>query len=215
MHKNLYSLKIIGPLAAIALALTGCTLTEPDTTVSQGAPTTTQSGTNNAGNNEGSTGENQGSTSTRSGNNTAEDQIVSPAEAAQKALTIHTGAKLTEIELEREHGVSVWEIKMVSNEGKWEVSVDVLTGEIVKDETKHADHLEETLGLLAQVKVPYEQALDTMFKEVPEGSLVELEFEHHHGTPAWEGQIMAPNHQKHEILIDAVTGAILEHEIDD
>lgn len=208
----------IAGLAAPAIAillLGGCTLTEPDTTVTQAPPATSQSTAASATGKDGAGQPSSNKTDETTDQNSGQEDTISPLEAAELALDAHPGTQVFSIELERVRGVTAWEVEVGSDAGKWEVSVDVVNGQIVEDKVEHSRHLAEDLALLRQAKVGYEDALNTMMGAVPGGKLLELEIDDHRGGAVWEGEIMAPNHQQHELVVDAVTGKIIEHEIDD
>jgi uncharacterized membrane protein YkoI len=65
-----------------------------------------------------------------------------PMEQAVKAAADKTGGKAIEAELEREHGKIVWEIEVVTADGKTvEVHVDAETGEVIDVEDKKAERM--------------------------------------------------------------------------
>jgi hypothetical protein len=70
-----------------------------------------------------------------------------PIEQAIKAAADKTGGKAIEAELEREHGKIVWEIEVVTAEGKTvEVHVDADSGEVIDVEDKGEKKAEKKKG---------------------------------------------------------------------
>lgn len=208
----------LGKLAAVAVAgllLSGCSASGPDTEVTQTAPTRSQETVESGATTETTTIDPKEKSVQKEDSAQDTENLLSLVAAAQIALDAHPGTEVLSIDLDRVRGVSAWEVEVGSAAGQWEVSVDVTTGEIIKDEEESSGDLHKHLGSLKHVKVPYEEAVAIMEAAVPGGSLVEIELDHHHGTVVWEGDVMSKDHVKHELTIDAATGEVLDHEIDD
>lgn len=63
-----------------------------------------------------------------------------PIEQAIKSASEKAAGKVIEAELEKEHGKIVWEVEVVTAEGKIvKVHVDAGTGEVIDVEEKHKD----------------------------------------------------------------------------
>ena len=69
--------------------------------------------------------------------NLLEVATITPAQAHEIALELHSGATITKTELEYEKGVLVYEISLKQLNGrKAEVYIDATTGEVVKNKAK-------------------------------------------------------------------------------
>lgn len=208
----------IASVGAAALLLAGCTSGEPDVivyqeplhqnaeqSVSQTDPSETGSSEKDA------TAETDSMNSATGDAGTALNIAVSPEEAGEIALKAHPNTQVASIELERTRGTTAWEVQLLSDQGEWEVSVDVLTGQIVKDEQEKSHCSDDDCQWISQAKLNYKQAIQHMHEAVPGGQIVELGFDDEDGRAVWEADILTDHSQKHEVTIDAETGKVLEH----
>ncbi|MCK2218040.1 PepSY domain-containing protein [Actinomadura sp. ATCC 31491] len=127
--------------------------------------------------------------------------------AAQAALAAVPGSTLVSIELE-ENGTR-WEAHVIDRDGT-EHQMDISGSKIVAGPSLEDDDAEdkaEHRKLADAVKVDYAQALDKVAATVPEGRITELNLDTEHGKPVWEADVVVPNGTKHEVAVDAVTGA--------
>ena len=216
MKRNKITAAIVSAGAA-ALLLVGCASGQPDLTVRQTAPerSSEQSTTQLEGSgDEGTTDTKTGAADTAgevAAGETSLDQMISPEQAAEVALKAHPNTQVAGIDLERTRGTTAWEVKLLSDQGEWEVSVDVITGQIVKDEQEETHCSDEDCRWVTLAKLNYKQALTRMLEAVPGGQVVELEIDDEDGRPVWEADIMTDHHEKHEVKIDAETGEVLKH----
>jgi len=63
---------------------------------------------------------------------------VTMAQAITKAETT-LGGKVIKVEFEREHGKSVYDIELVTDTKNYDVEIDALSGEIIKQREDHDD----------------------------------------------------------------------------
>ncbi len=228
MHtkKTLRRAALISPMVAGALLLAGCGLGEPDRTVAPVRPeestsqTKTQSEAAETPQPESSeqpapSGTDESAQTDPAPGSALPGVEISPQQAARTALEAHPDSQVIEISLDRVRGVTAWEVEVLSENAKWEVSVDAVTGQVVLEEQSHSSSPAKYMGRLADAQIDYAKAIELMLAAVPGGSIVEIELDDHHGRVSWEGDVIAPNHAKHEIIIDGITGDILENEIDD
>jgi uncharacterized membrane protein YkoI len=87
----------------------------------------------------------------------------------------------------------------------------LLAGAAVADSLDH-DRARAALGR-GEVR-PLAQILETVTAEIP-GEVVEVELEREHGVWVYEFKVIAPDGHVLEVLVDAASGALLEHEEDD
>jgi uncharacterized membrane protein YkoI len=87
----------------------------------------------------------------------------------------------------------------------------LLAGAAVADPFDH-DRARAALGR-GEVR-PLAQILETVTSEIP-GEVVEVELEREQGAWLYELKVIAPDGHVLEVLVDAASGALLEHEEDD
>lgn len=64
-----------------------------------------------------------------------QDNRVLPLETILEKLNLSQGTRLLEVEYEREHGIDIYEIEYLTEDGDiFEVKVDASTGDILKQE---------------------------------------------------------------------------------
>ncbi|WP_194244284.1 PepSY domain-containing protein [Nonomuraea phyllanthi] len=130
-------------------------------------------------------------------------------QAARAALNAVPGATLTSIETE-ENG-RVWEVQVVDRDGT-EHQMDVESGKVVRgptteqedaaDKAKHRDRV-------AAAKLDYSAAADKILAAVPQGRITELNLDTERGKTVWESDVLTPDGFKHEVAVDAATGAVV------
>jgi len=89
----------------------------------------------------------------------------------------------------------------------------LLAGAAVADPLDH-DHDRARAALGRGEVRPLAQILETVTAEIP-GEVVEVELEREHGAWVYELKVIAPDGHVLEVLVDAASGALLEHEEDD
>lgn len=209
------ALLLAGSLGITAL-LAGCGTSAPDATVTpatqvastaSGIPTpTTITAT--------PTGSQPSSTGTAA---LLASVTVTPEDAAATALKTVASSRVVGIDLGREQSRVVWDVNVVTSTEKREVLVDAQSGAVLanrpdRDDSGHSDDSSDDHRLLAAAKLDHEAALRSAHGEVADGRIVELELDDEHDQPVWKVEILDPNHVKHEVKFNAVTGAITERE---
>jgi uncharacterized membrane protein YkoI len=119
---------------------------------------------------------------------------------------------LISIEAERN---ARWEVQVVASDGtehEMDVSSDgatVTSGPTAKnegeaDKAKHRDRVQSA-------RLDYLAAADKVLAEVPEGTITELNLDSDDGTTVWESDVIDGSQMKHEVVIDAASGQVLEN----
>jgi len=144
---------------------------------------------------------------------------VTPEDAAATALKTVASSRVVGIELDREQSSVVWDVNIVTSTEKREVLVDAQNGAVLanrldRDDSHHSDDSSDDHRLLAAAKLDHEAALRSAHGEVADGRIVDLELDDEHDQPVWKVEVIGPNHVKHEVTINAVTGAVTERETD-
>lgn len=140
---------------------------------------------------------------------------VSPAQAAATAMAAHRGSAVIAISLDRAHGRTVWQVAVVSTDGRWGVDVDITSGAIVGDRPDDPEDRAHDLKQLARARLDHRQAIAAALAVHPSSSLVEITLDSDDGALVWEAEIVTADHRKFDISIDAGTGAVLANEPDD
>ncbi|MFD0477642.1 PepSY domain-containing protein [Nonomuraea thailandensis] len=129
-------------------------------------------------------------------------------QAAKAALGAVPGSTLVSIETE-ENG-RLWEVQVVGEDGT-EHQMDVEAGKVVSGPTTEQEDADDKAKHRARVsasKVDYAQAADKIAAAVPEGRITELNLDMKQGRTVWEADVIAPDGAKHEVAVDAATGAV-------
>jgi uncharacterized membrane protein YkoI len=141
---------------------------------------------------------------------------VKPDSARVIALAQVPGGKVTEAEIEEENGRLVYEFEIQGQDGKREIHVDAKTAEVVTFEHQDdaaamgAGMKEDEPGLLAQATVKPDSAEKIALASVPGGRIVKREIEREDGKLVYTFDIEVAGQDKREVLVDAMTGALIE-----
>ncbi|TYB54190.1 metallopeptidase [Nonomuraea sp. PA05] len=129
-------------------------------------------------------------------------------QAAQAALGAVPGSTLVSIETE-ENG-RLWEVQVVGKDGT-EHQLDVESGKVVAGPTTEQEDADDKAKHRARVsaaKLDYAQAADKIAAAVPEGRVTELNLDTEQGKTVWEADVIGADGAKHEVAVDAATGAV-------
>ncbi|WP_344473776.1 PepSY domain-containing protein [Nonomuraea monospora] len=129
-------------------------------------------------------------------------------QAAQAALGAVPGSTLVSIETE-ENG-RLWEVQVVGKDGT-EHQLDVESGKVVAGPTTEQEDADDKAKHRARVsaaKLDYAQAADKIVAAVPEGRVTELNLDTEQGKTVWEADVVGADGVKHEVAVDAATGAV-------
>lgn len=140
---------------------------------------------------------------------------VSLTQAADAALKAVPG-KVQEIELEDEHGTTVWEVDVLAGDGAaHKVVVDSGSGKVTSDrpEKQEGDDKDEAAALRG-AKVTVAAAEAAALKAVP-GHATSAGFDRDEGRAVWEVDVTGADGTEHEVAVDAATGKVLAEEADD
>jgi uncharacterized membrane protein YkoI len=163
---------------------------------------------------------------------------VTKAEATKATLAKYPHGKIRSTELKKWHGKLRWKftLSMPKSRDMTEVAVDALTGEVVWTEVETPEDIKaekaekaawmkkkqaweskkkaEMARLLPLAKVSQRVATKTALAAVPNGSLKEdAELEKENGKLVWSFDMTKPGTSTiTEIMVDAVTGAIVSNE---
>lgn len=134
---------------------------------------------------------------------------VTAQEAAAKAEGQAPDATVVGIELDREHSRVAWEVKLVGRNNIHEVYVDAANGRVLAAKLKHdsRDH-GEARSRVSRTKIAFDAAVRTAEAKLPGARVVEIELDDDHGALVWELHLLSSGPTKHEVKIDAVTGAL-------
>lgn len=213
---------IAAPALAAVLLLSGCGLNSPDEVItpsgspaSEGAEPVDRSASPEPSSDDPTATTDEPSEDDPTEGSDQTGISIDPKRAGEIAVGAHDGSRVVDLDLEREHGLTVWEVKVVTGEAKYEVDVDAVTGEIVKDERESTDDLREYNSQLDRAKLSYADAIDVVLEQYPGATVVELDLDEEDGAVVWEAEVVTADHVKYEMEIDAVSGKILQNERED
>lgn len=140
---------------------------------------------------------------------------VSLTQAADAALKAVPGS-VQEIELDGEHGTSVWEVDVLTGDGAMrKVAVGSGDGRVVTDRSeKQDDDDKNEATALRGAKTTAAGAADAALKAVP-GHATSAGFDRHGGKAVWEVDVTGAGGREHEVTVDAATGKVVAEEADD
>lgn len=138
-------------------------------------------------------------------------QVTLSASQALLAAEQHLpNSKAVEVELDREDGRIVYEVKLLSGQSRHKVLVDAASGKVLSvgektADARDADKVKDLLLTPAQAATTAEQLY-------PGGKAVEVELEHKRDQRYYEVKVLTSQQQKHEVKVDAMTGKVLSAE---
>lgn len=145
-------------------------------------------------------------------------------EAAKKAAVADAGAAyeeavFTEVKLEREHEVMVYEIEFYTKEYKYEYEIDAITGKVIEKKRKKLNAVVDNSGNNGNAGntatyIGIERAKQIALNHVGSGVVVKAEFDREDGQPVYEVEILS-GVWEYDIEIHAVSGTILKVEMED
>lgn len=154
-------------------------------------------------------------------NNTANNEksnrkeIISADKAKSIALGLANGT-ITDFELDEDHGRLKYEIEIKANGIEHEIKIDAYTGKILKHEKDRDDDWDDDdykkYGNKSNI-ISAEKA-KSIALGLANGKITDFELDEDDGILIYKVEIKAKG-LEHEIEIDAHTGKVLEHEIDD
>jgi len=142
----------------------------------------------------------------------SEANFISTDEAADIALSKYDGY-IESIELEKDDGYVYYEVEIENEDAEYELDIDAMTGEILKVDEDDDNDDEQTKKSYDEL-LSVEEAKQIAVDRAGGGKVVELELEEDDNRYEYEIEINVDN-QEAEVTIDAVTGDILEFELDD
>lgn len=135
-------------------------------------------------------------------------------------ISIEYPGKITEFELEEENGKAVYEIEIEDESREYDLKVDGDTGKVLKDEVKQREtqaNQEDSKSTnennhVKENAISVQEAEYIAVQEFP-GKVTEMELDEDDGRLIYEVELIDGD-QEAEFDIDAITGEILEFEID-
>lgn len=147
-------------------------------------------------------------------NSEATKNMISAEEAREIALSEQDGY-VEDIELESDDGYTFYEVEIENGDADYDIYVDAYTGEVLKiDADDHDDYddgynQKEAAGNMISAEQAKQMALETFG-----GKIVEFELDEDDGRYEYEIELKTKRGEA-EMTIDAITGDILEQELDD
>ena len=159
--------------------------------------------------------------------------IISEAQAVDIADEAYTGnGSMTEVELENEDGITVYEVEFTENNGnEVDVVIDAETGDVIavesdedEDEEEDEDEQEEDeesedeeeledaeqAVLKSQAKVSQDEAYDIALRAYSgSGEFNEMDLDDEDGVLRWEVEFVERDGNEVEVHVDATTGVVI------
>jgi uncharacterized membrane protein YkoI len=135
--------------------------------------------------------------------------------AATTALAAVSGSKL--LSIDQELGGTAWEIHVATGDGsEQEVRTDAAGSRVTAGpsrEIEDRNDVAENARLLSQDRVGYAKAATTLTDTV-KGAVTELGLDDDLGKAVWEGTVVDGAGTRHDIRLDAASGAVLSNTVD-
>lgn len=150
-------------------------------------------------------------------------ELISVEEAKEKALAEYDGV-VESIELEKKRDGYVYDIDVDNGDMDYDLDMDASNGEILRVEEERDDdddsddnvistNSDGTAGSTSEDYISQEEAVEIALAEV-EGTLESVELDDDDGRAVYEVEINTGSGDDAEFDIDAVTGEILEMDMD-
>lgn len=124
--------------------------------------------------------------------------------------TDHTPGDVVEVDADDHRGAAVWEVTVRAADGSGtELYIDRASGDVIEEKsTNISDDQRESPSLSVT------DAIDAVLAAEP-GTLTHIDLDRENGTAVWEADVRTESGSEAEITIDATSGDVLKHEIDD
>ena len=141
--------------------------------------------------------------------------IISIDEIKAKALKEIEGGEVTSVEQDDKKGIRMYELDVVTDEVKYELTYDAHTGDLLKKEEERRDQTNNgdvaTGDATKEFKVTEEQAKDIAMKKVGEGEISKFELDR--SDQKYEIEIKTAT-MEYDVDVDANTGDIVKYKED-
>ncbi len=136
------------------------------------------------------------------------NEIISIEEAIEIAKEVCSGGTVIEFELDEDDGRYVYEIEINNNGSEYELEIDALTGKVLEYEIEKSKHA-KTGNVIGR-----EEAISIALSKTNGGIVTDFEIDEDDEKYLYEIKIEKGSIE-YELEIDALSGEILEFEIDD
>ena len=137
--------------------------------------------------------------------------ILSVEKVKEIALAEQDG-HIDDIELDNEDGYSYYEVDVENGDAEYDIYIEAYTGEVLHVESDDHDDYDENNKTVENI-ISVEEAKKIAVERVG-GKVIELELDEDDNRYEYEMELKTDNGEV-EMTIDAVTGEILEQEMDD
>ena len=158
---------------------------------------------------------------------TQQQATITEAEAKELIAKKVPGAEIIKFKLEKDDGILQYDATLVKDNMEYDIDVDANTGkklsfekEVYDEEDKLEDQAiskdsnkDENTTETKNNYISTEEAKKIMKNKAPEATLVDFEFDMDDGRAEYEGELVG-NNVEYEIVLDAITGDVIEFEKD-
>jgi uncharacterized membrane protein YkoI len=138
---------------------------------------------------------------------------VGPVQAIKIATATVKGARVFDMELDREHGTLLWKLDVASSDKAYDVTINARSGKVVRlmrDRTP-----DRGMRLLKDAKVSAAKAARTATSAVERADLRGLELDRWRGEVVWEAELLTANGTEYDVKINARSAEVVSKRIDD
>ena len=128
------------------------------------------------------------------------------SDAKEIAINAAKGGKVVDIELERRKGAAYYEVEVKNKGVEHEIKIDATTGRILKHKTENK---------AAKFNISRGQAKQIALTAVRGGRVTDIDLENKRGNAYYEVEVKDGRGNEHELKIDAQSGKVFSHKIDD
>jgi uncharacterized membrane protein YkoI len=143
---------------------------------------------------------------------------VSPAEAAETALSEVSKGVLVSVELEGTKDTPVWSVDLVTSDyTEHDVRIDATDGSVAdkkSEKDNDADDWDDDSAIAKAASVDIDEAVKAAQDEVA-GTVTSIEREGSEKSPLWSVDIVADDGSEHEVSVNATDGSIADSVTDD
>ncbi|MBR1374513.1 MAG: PepSY domain-containing protein [Cardiobacteriaceae bacterium] len=128
------------------------------------------------------------------------------SDAKEIAINAARGGRVVDIELERRKGSAYYEVEVKNQGVEHEIKIDATTGRILKHKTENKT---------AQLNISRDQAKQIALTAVRGGRITDIDLENKRAAAYYEVEVRDARGNEHELKIDAQSGKVFSHKIDD
>ena len=136
------------------------------------------------------------------------EKTISEKKAEGIALGVLKGGIVTNIHIEQNNGFEKYEVNIKKPDGKFEVDVDALTGEVLDIDELQLNKSQDKLQNMSP-KIALKDARKIALDQV-RGTITEADLDIFNNRLVYDFEIGAVNRREAEVIVDAMNGEVLK-----